>query len=149
MTMTPGPATWTSLNAQVAAEVRAEMGRRGMSNAELARLLGVSEAWTTRRLGKRAESPLSLVDLQRIAAALRVPLAVFFTAEIRDVIPQRELKHPYISAALPAERPRSEHVSPRPLGRSGRTDQTRPRSSAHRSTNRPPNTRPTVLPRAS
>lgn len=87
MTMTPGPATWTSLNAQVAAEVRAEMGRRGMSNAELARSLGVSEAWTTRRLGKRADTPLNLVDLQRVAAALAVPLATFFTTEIRDVVP--------------------------------------------------------------
>lgn len=117
MTMTPGPATWTSLNAQVAAEVRAEMGRRGMSNAELARLLGVSEAWTTRRLGRRAESPLSLVDLQRIAAALRVPLAVFFPSEIRDVVP--------------APAPRSTHGCPT-VDRTDTVQISRPRD------NRPP-----------
>jgi transcriptional regulator with XRE-family HTH domain len=58
-----------------------------MSNAELARLLGVSEAWTTRRLGKRADTPLNMVDMQRIAAVLKVPLAAFFTPEIRDAIP--------------------------------------------------------------
>lgn len=58
-----------------------------MSNAELARLLGVSEAWTTRRLGKRADTPLNMVDMQRIAAALKVPLTAFFTPEIRDAVP--------------------------------------------------------------
>ena len=87
MTIAPGPATRASVNAQVAAEIRAEMGRRGMSNAELARLLGVSEAWTTRRLGKRADTVLNLADMQRIAAALSTPLATFFTAQIRDEIP--------------------------------------------------------------
>jgi transcriptional regulator with XRE-family HTH domain len=75
------------VNAQVAAEIRAELGRRGMSNADLARLLGVSEAWTTRRLGKKADTVLNMVDMQRIAAALSTPLATFFTAEIREVVP--------------------------------------------------------------
>lgn len=108
MTMTPGPATRTSLNAQVAAEVRAEMGRRGMSNAELARLLGVSEAWTTRRLGKRADTTLNLVDLQRICAALGTPLATFLTAAIRDNVLEdipRYLELP-VRSELPDARPR-------------------------------------------
>lgn len=118
--MTPGPATWTSLNAQVAAEVRAEMGRRGMSNAELARQLGVSEAWTTRRLGKKADTPLNLIDLQRIAAALRVPLATFFPTEIRDTVPPgvtgRYLFPAVrgIDSAVQIERPRDNRPSGHP-----------------------------------
>lgn len=117
MTMTPGSATRASLNAQVAAEVRAEMGRRGMSNAELARLLGVSEAWTTRRLGKRADTALNLVDLQRIAAALNTPLATFFTAQIRDVIPSAIPRYMGLPVRIEThmDRPRDN----RPAGKAG------------------------------
>jgi transcriptional regulator with XRE-family HTH domain len=86
-----------------------------MANAELARLLGVSEAWTTRRLGKRADTVLNLADLQRIAAALDTPLTTFFTAEIRESVPPA-IAH-YFEVA---ERTSDHHQRPpdnRPSGR--------------------------------
>lgn len=84
MTTTPTPTSRGSLNVLAAAEVRAEMGRQGMSNAYLARALGVSEAWTTRRLSlKSADTGLSLTDLERIAAVLAVPVLNLLPQSVR------------------------------------------------------------------
>lgn len=86
-----------------------------MSNAELARLLAVSEAWTTRRLGKRADTTLNLVDIQRIAAAMDTPLTTFFTPEIRDSVPTGlTAKYPAVAVRSAfGDRPRDN----RPNGR--------------------------------
>lgn len=53
------------------ANVRAEMGRQRVSQAELVRRLGVNVMWLSRRLNDRV--PLTVDDLVRIAAALNVP----------------------------------------------------------------------------
>jgi len=64
-----------SLTDTVAAEVRAELGRQRKTGAWLARELGVSEAWVSRRLGEKAPHPMSVRDLEQIASALKVTVA--------------------------------------------------------------------------
>lgn len=61
-----------SLADSVAAEVRAELARRSKKAAWLARELGVSDMYLSRRL--RGEVPFDLADLEKVTAALGVPL---------------------------------------------------------------------------
>lgn len=56
----------------VAAAVRAELGRRSKSQTSLARDMGVSQMWLNRRL--RGEVALSVDDLAAIAQALQMPV---------------------------------------------------------------------------
>ena len=69
--------------ARVAAEVRAELGRRSISFAGLARKLGVSVSWVRRRIGgpTPAISP-TLADLEQIAGALGVDLRTWFPSGV-------------------------------------------------------------------
>lgn len=59
-----------SLSAKVADEIRAWLGRRRMSQAQLARELGVSAPWVSYRLG--GTQPIDLNDMERICAVLDV-----------------------------------------------------------------------------
>ena len=55
----------------VAAEVRAEMARRGISARALAlKMGGVSYMWVSRRVGINADQELTLEDIARFAEAL-------------------------------------------------------------------------------
>lgn len=60
-------------NELVAAAVRAEMARKRMLQSTLAAALGVSGTYIYRRLN--AETPLSVVDLARIADELDVTIS--------------------------------------------------------------------------
>ena len=55
-----------------AANIRAALARQQITKSDLARSLGVSSMWVTRRTN--AEIPITLDDLARIAAALDVPM---------------------------------------------------------------------------
>jgi transcriptional regulator with XRE-family HTH domain len=55
----------------VAANVRAELARRRMTARRLAVDIGVTPEWLSRRM--RADVPLSVDDLDRIASALDLP----------------------------------------------------------------------------
>lgn len=83
--------TVRKLSAQVAEEVRSVMGRKDISKAELARRLGVSEMWTSRRL--RGQLPIDLDDMERIAAALDVTVMDLLPRDVRSqvTVTQREL----------------------------------------------------------
>lgn len=72
MTITP-TAAQTPLSEQVAEEIRGWMGKRRISGAQVARLLGVSQMWVSDRL--RGATPINLNDLERIATALDVAVA--------------------------------------------------------------------------
>ncbi len=67
---------------RVAAEIRAELGRRQMTQAALARALGVSDMYVSRRLSDGTS--LEVADLERMAAVLEVPVAAFFPAADRS-----------------------------------------------------------------
>lgn len=69
MTVTPVK-PGESLTERVAEEIRAYLGRRRMSQAQLARALGQSQMWVSDRL--RGTQPIDLNDLQRIADVLDV-----------------------------------------------------------------------------
>lgn len=72
----PEAATFTE---RVAAEVRAEMARRKVTQTALAKALGCSQAAVGRRL--MAEVPMDTDDLERIARHLRVsPLVLLSRA---------------------------------------------------------------------
>jgi transcriptional regulator with XRE-family HTH domain len=57
----------------VAANIRAEVARRALTQQQLADMLGVGQWWISRRL--TGNVPISADDLVRIAAALGVPAA--------------------------------------------------------------------------
>lgn len=77
MTITPERRTAT-LSELVAEEIRALMGRRRMTQAQLARGIGKTEMWVSLRL--RGRQPIDLNDLALIAGAL--------DAKIPDLLPQ-------------------------------------------------------------
>lgn len=58
----------------IAREIRAELGRQQLSNRRLAVMLSVSFMWVNRRIST-GETDLTANDVQRIADALRVPVA--------------------------------------------------------------------------
>lgn len=63
-----------TLNSRVAANIRAELARRQLSQVELAARLGISESALSRRMKK-----LTLWDLENIAATLGVDPAKLLT----------------------------------------------------------------------
>jgi transcriptional regulator with XRE-family HTH domain len=65
----------TPLTETVAAEVRAQLGRKHMTAAELARRVGISAAAMSLRLNSRV--PLDVAELEQIGEILGVPPARF------------------------------------------------------------------------
>ena len=61
----------TDLRDTVAAEVRAEMARRRLSQTALADMLGEQQWWVSKRLTRSI--PFTIEDLDRIAKALELP----------------------------------------------------------------------------
>jgi len=110
------------LSVQVAEEIRAMLGRKRMSQAHLARALGVSAMWISDRL--RGVQPIDLNDLERIARALQVPVGSLLPGSINDgsarltVRPSRT--HPRGRSASERTRPVSPVPPtlrrPRPIG---------------------------------
>lgn len=62
--------TTDSPSRRVAAEIRAEAARRGISIREVARRMDVQQMWLSRRVKVDAPVDLTLEELERIAAAL-------------------------------------------------------------------------------
>lgn len=61
----------TNISAEVGANIRAEMARRGVAQMTLAAAVGVSQSGLSKRL--RGHTPLGVDELLRIAAYLDVP----------------------------------------------------------------------------
>ena|SRR5881396_620829 len=112
-----GVVTRQSLSERVAEEVRVILVRRRTNPTQLARKLGVSQAYVWRRLDGR--TAFDLHDLERIAAALGVDVA--------DLLPTRSTRYDtagkssVIGYYPPVnDRPRSTRPSDdRPKGRPG------------------------------
>ena len=121
-----GSATTANLSELVAEEIRALMGRRRMSQAQLARALKVSPMWINYRLTGTQE--IGLNDLQRIAEILDV--------EVTDLLPQRSGRL-ITTANSPADHgPRTNARSPQPPSRPTLTGQ-RKRADGRESNRRP------------
>lgn len=71
----------TTLSDRIAEEIRALLGRRRMSQRQLAVVLGVSPAWLNYRLTGVQE--IGVNDMQRIADAFGVPLTDLLPANLR------------------------------------------------------------------
>jgi transcriptional regulator with XRE-family HTH domain len=71
--------TAPTLTERAAAEIRAELGRQNISRTELARRMGVERMWLYHRLS--GSTLLRVDDIERIAAALGVPVAQLLPAE--------------------------------------------------------------------
>lgn len=69
----------SSLPGRVAAEIRAELGRQKLSQAELARRLGKTEMYVSRRLADGTS--LDLGDVLDIAGLLGVPPTALLTTD--------------------------------------------------------------------
>lgn len=71
-----------AVDRRVAAEVRAELGRQGMSQQKLADRLGWTQVRLSRRLstGETSPVPFSVGELQNVADALGVPVTTFLPA---------------------------------------------------------------------
>lgn len=68
-----------TLAASTAREIRAEMGRQGVTQEVLADRLGCTQRLLSRRL--TAEVPIDTAELDRIAKALGVPVTNFLPTE--------------------------------------------------------------------
>jgi len=99
-----------TLTERVALEIRFELTRQRLSQAALARQLGVSGMWVSDRL--RGVQPIDLLDLERIAMALGVePVNLVASAEGRTVqmnsrfaaVPERPPGNSLASARRPAD----------------------------------------------
>lgn len=73
--MTVAPLTEAeSLSATIAKRIRGLLGEQGISQARLARDLGVSQMYVSDRIRIGGKTPIDVNDLQRIAALLGVPV---------------------------------------------------------------------------
>ncbi|QLQ37950.1 helix-turn-helix domain-containing protein [Micromonospora robiginosa] len=79
MTTNAGEGTAT-LSADVAAEIRAWMGRLGVNQAELARRIGQNAQWLSVRISAKATVAINLDEMQRIADALGIL--------VKDLLPE-------------------------------------------------------------
>lgn len=68
----------TTTTTQIAANIRAELGRQNKTRAALAREMDVTEMWLSRRVN--AHTPITVDDLARIAGALDVPAVELMAA---------------------------------------------------------------------
>jgi transcriptional regulator with XRE-family HTH domain len=79
MSITDVPGVGPALRERVAEEVRALMGRRRTTGAQLARAIGVPQSSLSRKLTGRY--PLDVDDLEAIAAYFEIPVASLIPAE--------------------------------------------------------------------
>lgn len=70
-----------NLTRTIASGIRAEMARQELTQQALAPQIGMSQQALSRRL--RGEHPFDTAELERVAAALGVPVAEFLSAPQR------------------------------------------------------------------
>lgn len=83
-------ASVTPMRELIAEEVRALLGRRKLNASELARRLGVSQPYISRRL--TGDTAFDVDDLEKIAQILNVEVADLFPREGRTVVVAGEAK---------------------------------------------------------
>jgi transcriptional regulator with XRE-family HTH domain len=86
------------LRMQVADEVRAWLGRRRMSGAQLAREMGKSQTFIARRLDGR--QAFDIDDLEMVASVLRVPVVAFLAPQPGGVTDAHIRRYPPATSGL-------------------------------------------------
>ena len=84
----------------VSAEIRAELGRQGLSQAQLAARMHVGQVWLSRRIGRNPDVDLSLEDTARIARVLGVPVTQLLAGWLDP-----DAEDPNLAAVLARDRP--------------------------------------------
>jgi len=72
----------SDIRREIAALIRAEMGRQGIRNVALAEMLGKSEVWVSRRIRLEPEQDFTVPELAAVAAALGVGLPQLIPTEV-------------------------------------------------------------------
>jgi transcriptional regulator with XRE-family HTH domain len=103
MTTTPAGGAAT-LSADVAAEIRAWMGRLGVSQAELARRLGQNAQWLSVRISPRANVALNLDEIQRIADTLGIL--------VKDLLPRYAMQRGSVTEVTTRYPVNAERMTP-------------------------------------
>lgn len=96
----------------VAEEVRVLLARRRLSASELARQIGVTQPYISRRL--TGDTPFDVDDLERIADALDVPISDLMPAKVTDSRPKGGW------ARVTRTTPRTTRTAVASMGRDGR-----------------------------
>lgn len=78
MTADTEPAT-SAYALRVGREIHAELIRQGLTQEQLAEKVGTSQQWVSRRITGR--TPADMADVERIAAALGVPISQLLPVE--------------------------------------------------------------------
>jgi transcriptional regulator with XRE-family HTH domain len=140
--MTEGFRVQHLLRERVAEEVRALLARKMMTGAELAEAIGRSPMYVSRRI--RGEVAFDLDDMQHLAEVFGVEVGALIPKSVAASGP--EVTGHYMQPVRAVEPKRSDPLTPRPIGRSGRSDPVRP-PAARGSSRRPAGARPAILPR--
>jgi hypothetical protein len=102
----------------VAAELRAEIARQGLSTHAVAQRIGTYDVWLSRRISPSGEVALTIDDVTRIAAALECPMdrllrplldGVLVGAAAAPPVPERY--RPVYTLPRPARRTRTRRDS--------------------------------------
>jgi transcriptional regulator with XRE-family HTH domain len=126
--MTTSPVRPTPLREEVAANIRALMGRHRISGSRLARAIDLSQSYLSRRL--TGENAFDLDDLERIAEFFGVAVGELFPSEDLDTDHRGRttlrsdemppfLMSPLLERSLPRGGPPNGRPAPRPNGHSG------------------------------
>jgi hypothetical protein len=102
------PQAVTPMRELIAEEVRALLARRKMSASELARRMGVSQKYMSRRI--TGETPLDVDDLDMIATVLGVEPTYFFPRQTEGRVvglPGSSSRQTTVSKFGPTKRPSS------------------------------------------
>jgi hypothetical protein len=99
---TESTASTKTLSQQVAANIRAEMGRQSIRQTHLAARMGVNDVWVSVRLKKDQPTPIGLDELPRFADALSQDGN---TVTVADLLPPTINQPSTGAAGLPIVRP--------------------------------------------
>lgn len=80
MTNTAAQPSADDWNRVVAANIRAELARKGWSHAQAATALGTNEMWVSRRLSLNGNGKFNADDIVAFAAVVGVPVGDLFNA---------------------------------------------------------------------
>jgi transcriptional regulator with XRE-family HTH domain len=93
-----------SLSASVADEIRANMGRKRVTQRQLAERLGVSHLWISRRIGVSASVDLTLEEIAKMAEALNVSVESLVRYAITDSNREPADYTPFVNETLTVRR---------------------------------------------
>jgi transcriptional regulator with XRE-family HTH domain len=84
----------------VAAEVRAQLGRQGITQAELARRIGHNGPWLSGRIGTTATVDLTIDEIAEIADALEIDASELLLAALAHRGDSKPRRYPFVGGGV-------------------------------------------------